>query len=258
MLTSDVASTNSATERDSAESGGTGGAAGTGTGTGTGSAEADAGSAEPDERPAETGRALARQSPHAGIMVTRVGLEMPALLEFGAWEQAGLKIARIADSSAWCLGDWLIYGQNVYADRYRHAVTMAGLDYQTLRNYAWVARRFERSRRRERLSFQHHAEVAAFPAADQDRWLDCAEQGGWSRNQLRASIRVERRPAQAAVERPELPKLCPAAEQVAKWQQAAERRSQDLADWIVATLDDGALRALSERTERLRPMVNVG
>lgn len=227
-------------------------------------------------------RALAHPASPGRIMVTRVGLEFPATLEFGTWEQAGVKIARIADSSAWCLGDWLIYGQHVYTDRYRHAVAMAGLDYQTLRNYAWVARRFELSRRRERLSFQHHAEVAALPAAEQDRWLDRAEQGRWSRNELRRNIRADRRPECAEIERPALPRLSLAAEQVALWQQAAERRSQGLADWIMATLDSGALRALAELPEiaeltalpgpggqsepngavdsagRLRPLVNAG
>lgn len=211
-------------------------------GTGTGSTQIETGCAEAERAPAHRG------SP-GRIMVTRVGLEFPAALEFGAWEQAGVKIARIADSSAWCLGDWLIYGQHIYADRYRQAVAMAGLDYQTLRNYAWVARRFELSRRRERLSFQHHAEVAALPAAEQDLWLDRAEQGAWSRNELRRTIRADRRPEQAALERPMLPRLSLAAEQVAKWQEAAERGSQALADWIVATLDSGALRALSERPE---------
>lgn len=192
MLTSDAAGTNSATKRGSAET-----VVGTGTGTGpAGSTETGgtgSGSAAGDNGFAETERTPAHRGAHGGIMVTRVGLELPATLEFGAWEQAGLKIARIADSSAWCLGDWLIYGQNVYAGRYRHAVAMAGLDYQTLRNYAWVARRFELCRRREGLSFQHHAEVAALSVADQDRWLDRAEQGGWSRNQLRSGIRAERR-----------------------------------------------------------------
>ena len=41
------------------------------------------------------------------------------------------------------------------------------LDYQTLRNYAWVARRFAMSRRRDTLSFGHHAEVPALPEPEQ-------------------------------------------------------------------------------------------
>ena len=57
-----------------------------------------------------------------------------------------------------------------------------GLDYQTLREYGVVARRFEWSRRRDNLSFQHHAEVCALTGAEQDRWLDLAAPNRWSRS----------------------------------------------------------------------------
>src|SRR5262245_53861054 len=82
------------------------------------------------------------------ILTTRVGLEFPTGLSFDAWAQAGRKIVQFIDSSAWYLGDWLVYGQDRYDDRYRLALHRAGLDYQTLRNYAWVVRRFDISRRR--------------------------------------------------------------------------------------------------------------
>src|SRR6266498_3549626 len=36
-------------------------------------------------------------------------------------------------SSAWCLGDWLRYGEAAYASRYRDAIQQTSLDYQTLR-----------------------------------------------------------------------------------------------------------------------------
>ncbi|GGL20705.1 hypothetical protein [Mangrovihabitans endophyticus] len=58
-------------------------------------------------------------------MTTRVGLHFPSDLAFDTWEQAGHKISRLIDSSAWCLGDWLVYGQDRYADRYRNAVAAA-------------------------------------------------------------------------------------------------------------------------------------
>jgi len=87
------------------------------------------------------------------------------------------------------LGDWLVFGQATYGGRYREAVERTGLDYQTLRNYAWVARRFELSRRRDTLSFGHHAEVAALPGPEQDFWLRKAEEFGWSTMRLRAEVR---------------------------------------------------------------------
>lgn len=184
------------------------------------------------------------------VMVTRVGLELPSGLDFRSWEQAGAKIARIADSSAWCLGDWLLYGQDRYTDRYRQTIAAVGLDYQTLRNYAWVARRFELARRREQLSFQHHAEVAALTQQEQDDWLDLAEQGTWSRNELRRRVRNSRQPAGRELPGVALPRLNPPTERVARWREAAELTSQDLEDWIIATLDDGASQALSDAAPR--------
>src|SRR5579883_1658446 len=105
------------------------------------------------------------------IMTTRVGLRFPDQLAYDRWKAAGFQIVRAVDSLAWCLGDWLVYGQQHYASRYQHAIELVGLDYQTLRNYAWVARRIELHRRRSALSFQHHAEVASMSDLEQDKWL---------------------------------------------------------------------------------------
>jgi hypothetical protein len=76
-----------------------------------------------------------------------------------------------------------------YTGRYRNAIEQTSLDYQTLRNYAWVAKHFSPHRRRELLSFGHHAEVTALPEPEQDFWLRKAEELGWSVKQLRREIR---------------------------------------------------------------------
>lgn len=122
--------------------------------------------------------------------LARTGLRLPRRLSFEAWLALGRQLSIVADSSAWCLGDWLIYGENVYPGRYRYAIERTSLDYKTLRNYAWVARRFPVSRRRDMLSFGHHAEVAGLPQPEQDYWLRKAEEFGWSRNQTRREVRA--------------------------------------------------------------------
>ncbi len=45
------------------------------------------------------------------IFTTQVGLKIPTSLTYDRWEKAEQHIFQIADSSAWCLGDWLVYGQ---------------------------------------------------------------------------------------------------------------------------------------------------
>ncbi|PRY36961.1 LmbU family transcriptional regulator [Umezawaea tangerina] len=182
------------------------------------------------------------------VLFSRVGLRLPATLTYEGWARAGLQIARIADSSAWCLGDWLICGQKEYRDRYRVAIAEAGLDYQTLRNYAWIARRFELSRRRDQLSFQHHAEVAALPDDEQDRWLDEAERNHWSRNQLRETIRRSRIGSEDLRPPPEvvLPRVTAPQAQVRWWRAAAEQDGVDFEKWILIALDGAAQVALGQ------------
>ena len=124
------------------------------------------------------------------VAVPRMGLQLSQRLPFEAWLDIGRQLSTAATSMAWCLGDWLAYGQKTYEGRYREAVERTGLDYQTLRNYAWIARRFEMPRRRETLSFGHHAELASLPEPEQDFWLRKAEQLSWSTSQLRREVRA--------------------------------------------------------------------
>lgn len=179
------------------------------------------------------------------VFLTRVGLRFPLQLTFDEWERTGRQIVGLVNSSVWCLGDWVVYGEKEYVDRYRRAIEAVGLDYQTLRNYAWVARKFEPSRRRERLSFQHHAEVAALPPAEQDEWLDRAEERGWSRSQLRRKIR-ELRSGQPVAEPGEvlLPRIDIGPDRAKYWRQAADKAGENFESWMIASLDFVASQVL--------------
>ena len=123
--------------------------------------------------------------------VQKSGMLLPQNLPERSWEQIGTNLRELVNSSAWWLADWLIYGEATYGwRRYKEAIERTGLDYQTLRNYAWVARRFEHHRRRDNLSFAHHAEVTRLSPPEQDYWLRKAEQQKWSRNELRRAVRA--------------------------------------------------------------------
>ena len=169
-------------------------------------------------------------------MTRRTSLHLPPGLAWAEWRRLGRQIFVIADSSAWWLGDWLIYGQNCYPNRYKRAVAETSLDYQTLRNYAWVARKVPVERRREGLGFQHHAEVAGLPAGEQDEWLSRAEEQGWARNELRRRIRAAQRKDACAAESAVV-QMYVAAERQGRWQAAADSAQLDLLEWIVRTLD---------------------
>ncbi|MEV0558607.1 LmbU family transcriptional regulator [Streptomyces sp. NPDC050597] len=186
------------------------------------------------------------------VLTTKVGLHIPVGLAFEDWERAGRQLSGLLNSSSWWLGDWLIYGKDQYADRYERGIRAAGLQYQTLRNYAWVSRRFELHRRRPALSFQHHAELASLPAEEQEAWLDRAEQLKWNTKQLRNAIRAERAgtsqetSAVAATRRLAVPD-----NRLQWWHKAATHAGTELGEWVTATLDAAASQLLNEADRHL-------
>jgi hypothetical protein len=177
--------------------------------------------------------------------MTQSGLRLQPGLPFDEWTEVGRRIASLAHASAWSLGDWLVYGEHAYGRRYAGALEVTGFDYQTLRNYAWVARAFERPRRRDALSFGHHAELAALAEPAQELWLARAESGGWSRSELRRRLRVARNPVHGA---PALVvRMAVDPDQEQRWRAAAEAQRLDLAQWLAAAADAAAAVAATDR-----------
>ncbi|MEZ0113828.1 hypothetical protein ABH920_007862 [Catenulispora sp. EB89] len=191
-----------------------------------------------------------RLSLDPSTVTRRTSLTLRAGLTVDEWLRVGLQISRVSESSTWWLGDWLVYGRQRYPDRYRQAVESTSLDYQTLRNYAWVAGKIGVERRRSALSFQHHAQVAPLPEPAQDAWLEKAERHGWSRNRLRAELKAaaadpgsEARMVQLRLE----------GEQLSRWRQAAEREGRDLLSWMTQGLDEAAGLAEPDPVPALPP-----
>jgi hypothetical protein len=111
--------------------------------------------------------------------VLETGWDVPADLSEAEWCEAGKILGRLERSVTWCIGDWWAFGEAHYGDR--KAVVEAddweGPSFQTCMNAAAVCRAFkETSRRREVLSFTHHAEVAGRAAKEADRLLDWAQE----------------------------------------------------------------------------------
>lgn len=175
---------------------------------------------------------------HANAITRRTSLLLKEGLALEEWLRIGVQLDRTLDSSTWWLGDWLVYGQSHFPDRYERSLAETALDYQTLRNYAWVARKYPPEQRRERLSFQHHAEVASLPEPERDRWLSRAEEGGWSRNELRRRLREDRVGRRTASE--VLFTLTVVPERQERWQRAAQSAQLQLDEWIVQILDRAA------------------
>lgn len=106
-----------------------------------------------------------------------------------AWGQA----RRVGKSIGFIIGDWINYGEKKWGEKYVEATRKTGLDYQTLANYAYVARKIDFSCRQEKLGFEHHAVVAKLKTPGQRKeWLEIAEREGLSKRRLRVSINMGR------------------------------------------------------------------
>lgn len=125
-------------------------------------------------------------------VITAVSWQPECVLDLAGWIHQGKRLGSIGRGSSWWIGDWVNYGNAKFGEKYSRAAQVTSYDIQTLMNMAYVASRFEISRRRENLSWSHHAEVAALPPAEQDRWLEYAGANRVSVSGLREQLRAWR------------------------------------------------------------------
>lgn len=141
----------------------------------------------------ETGEVFEPARPGLGLPgnSTSVSLTLPQGLGFDEWAAVGETLAAVEHSVGWWLGDWWAYGVHRYGDRKAlvEKLRESGRrfpSFQTCMNCGTVAAAIETSRRREVLSFTHHAEVAALPPDERDEILDLAEREGLTVREVRA------------------------------------------------------------------------
>ncbi|WP_420160126.1 LmbU family transcriptional regulator [Nocardiopsis sp. CNT-189] len=173
-------------------------------------------------------------------LLAGTSLIIPQRLSIEEWEELGDRLFACWESMSWWIGDWLVYGQDNYPDRYKVAVQRTGLSYQTLRNYACVARKFSTDRRRQSLSFQHHAEVSGLPPEEQDRWLERALKFAWSRNELRRRIKAYQLNGAKGESRDIRFQVQASPDMKQRWAMAAKAHNESLDAWIVKVLNQAA------------------
>lgn len=121
--------------------------------------------------------------------LTRTGLEIEGVVTEEQWRNLGSLIGRIDTSVQWLLGDWMAYGERTWGKTYEQVAELTGYEIQTLRDYAWVARRVDLSSRKDKLSFKHHKLVAHLDDPGlQRQWLDYALDNYLSVSQMQAAI----------------------------------------------------------------------
>ena len=142
----------------------------------------------------------------APVRVTETGIVFDGEVSFEQWAELGLKAGRLARTSLFLVGDWIVYGETRWnggnrfeamseetRERYLVAMQATGLELQTLAKAAHVARTIPHDQRRLELTFEHHKEVAKIKDADERAdWLRKAEKHGLSTRRLRVSIQLGR------------------------------------------------------------------
>lgn len=114
-------------------------------------------------------------------------LDLPKGQSFEEWLIVGQQLASANKVLNWWIGDWWAAGSHRYGERAKMAAQgMFGREFSTLASMASVCRSFTTCRRRQHLSFSHHAEVAGLRPEQADKLLDRAEREHWSRSDIRA------------------------------------------------------------------------
>src|SRR5438067_9908258 len=108
------------------------------------------------------------------------GLTPLGIPTFEEWVYCGRFLQEAEQAVQFWIGDWLLFGEKTYGKtNYAEAIQQTGLEYQTLRDYKWVASAVPVAMRNEKLSFHHHREVASLPQETQAHLLNKAISENW-------------------------------------------------------------------------------
>lgn len=115
-------------------------------------------------------------------------LTLPEDLPMERWASIGRELCRTDQVMKWWIGDWAAFGLRKYG-QLKEFAEANGLNYQTLRNLAWVSEKVEMSRRRDNVEWSKHAEVASLEPKEQEKWLAKAEKEELPVVEIRRQIR---------------------------------------------------------------------
>jgi hypothetical protein len=126
------------------------------------------------------------------IQINSLGVQFDGNIPEQAVDDLLQKFGSVARGCLFIIGDAINFAENRYGEKYDHWMQLTGMEYQTLRNAAWVARKLELSLRRDNLTYDHHKLVARLHPEEQKHWLDTAEEKGMSSRRLHKSLLLGR------------------------------------------------------------------
>jgi hypothetical protein len=129
---------------------------------------------------------------HGPFILTPTGVLITGTPAFEEWHEATVWAQKVEHASPFWIGDLLAFGEQAYGEKYAQAVEVTGCTAGHLMNVVSVAQKIPAARRRQDLSYSHHAEVASLPEAEQEIWLDRAEAEALTVKDLRHQVHVAR------------------------------------------------------------------
>ena len=135
--------------------------------------------------------------------VSDTGYALPEGLSYEEWASEGPTLIAMARASMWWLGDWLVWGEFHFGEKYAQAVDATGLAVQTLKNAQWVADRIPPRERRADVPFSHHRAVASLEKSPRGDLLRAAAAEHLSEYEVRVRVRESKALAAGAV--PDVP-----------------------------------------------------
>lgn len=184
-------------------------------------------------------------------LVTLVSLDISPLdPTLDHYTKLGTWLGLMNRASVWWIGDWLLYGEGRYGERWSQALTATGLTEETLRQRMAVCEAIPPDRRKANVGFSLHHAVKNLPARDRDRLLTNAAAHAWTLAQMNHAIKeLTREPTEPMfdgddMERPEAKVDKALLEEVAHAiLRDAHQSTADPAYWLVPAEDMARLRA---------------
>ena len=124
---------------------------------------------------------------------TPVGLILPETITFDEWLALAPILRLFTRASLWWWGDYLNIGERKWGEMYTQALEESDYSYETLRHAKWICKEIDLCRRRHKLPFSFHQEVAELDKSLQDTMLYDCEDEGWNRQELRSNIKQYKR-----------------------------------------------------------------
>ena len=125
----------------------------------------------------------------SGFVLDEFGLRSNGAPTFEQWVNVGKFIKRSHKSVKFWQGDWLNYGEDNF-DEWTQYYDESDPDSKDLSEEKWVAKMVPPSRRRSKLSWGHHREVADLEEEDQENMLKVAEENKMALSKFKAFVKV--------------------------------------------------------------------